>query len=93
MAAKGYLVFKECIGLRKLGRNRRHIVEEYPIGKELEIWHTTPDAELFVKEGVVDVFDHNHRPCKWEDLFPPEQEPLIVNKVRPTTRPVKVRKK
>ena len=102
----GYLVFKECFGLRKQGRHRRAIVEEYPVGMELPVYHLTSDMDLFVEEGVVDVLDASRKPTTWEALFKdedprigigigidkPRQRPVTVQKVKASTRPVKLRK-
>jgi hypothetical protein len=88
----GYLVFKECFGLSKPGRDRRTVITEYPVGMELPVYHSTPDMELFVSEGVVSVLDANRKPTTWEALFPPEQKQVFVPKVKATTRPVKVKK-
>ena len=86
---KGYVRFTECFGLRKPGRHRNTIIQEYPVGMELAVYDNTPDLELFVAEGVVDVFDAEHKRCKWSDLFPPQQRPVTVNEVEVMTKPVR----
>ena len=88
----GYLVFKECFGLRKQGRTRRAIIEEYPVGMEIPVYHQSADMDLFVSEGVVNVLDKDRKPTTWDKLFPPEpkQRPVVVPQMKASTRPVKL---